>query len=162
MKQKKQEDKKASSSASSGGGGGGTAMRVIVPLQGVVQGRGGLLLGSVIPCALYYVFQLYVKTRHRSHSPPTSPHAASSQKLPELSVLPRSQSRTHLSSPTGSAYLSGRAASLATDSPYYTGLRKTAENPYHEVDNPEGVIQLGVGDNKVSLLLLFCVTALLL
>ncbi|KAF2313179.1 hypothetical protein GH714_009628 [Hevea brasiliensis] len=42
-------------------GGGGTAMRIIVPLQGVVQGRGGLFLGSVIPCALFYFFQLYLK-----------------------------------------------------------------------------------------------------
>ncbi|MED6220722.1 hypothetical protein PIB30_047599 [Stylosanthes scabra] len=141
--------------SSIGGGGGGTAMRVIVPLQGVVQGRGGLFLGSVIPCALYYLFQLYVKTRtrHRSNSPPTSPHSNStpspSQNLPELSVLPRSLSRTHLTSPTASAFLSGRAASLATDSPYFAGLYKATENPYHHVDNPEGVIHLALGDNKI-------------
>ncbi|KAL1371269.1 hypothetical protein HN51_001489 [Arachis hypogaea] len=144
------------SSSSSTSGGGGTAMRVIVPLQGVVQGRGGLFLGSVIPCALYYLFQLYVKTRtrHRFNSPPTSPHSNSTpspshNNLPELSVHPRSLSRTHLSSPTPSAFLSGRAASLAADSPYYAGLYKAAENPYHEVDNPEGVIHLAVGDNKI-------------
>ncbi|KAK7853152.1 putative aminotransferase acs10 [Quercus suber] len=49
-----------------------TGMRVIVPLQGVVQGRGGLFLGSVIPCALFYFFQLYLK-RHRSQPNPPPP-----------------------------------------------------------------------------------------
>ncbi|CAA0831501.1 Guard cell S-type anion channel SLAC1 [Striga hermonthica] len=37
------------------------AMRVVVPLQGIVQGHGGLFLCSVIPCALFYFLQLYLK-----------------------------------------------------------------------------------------------------
>ncbi|KAF3620565.1 putative LRR receptor-like serine/threonine-protein kinase-like [Capsicum annuum] len=51
-----------------GGGGTTTAMRVIVPLQGVVQGRGGLFLGSVIPCPLFYFWKLYVKCNRPSSS----------------------------------------------------------------------------------------------
>ena len=45
-------------------------MRIVVPLQGVVQGRGGLVLGSLIPCALFYFLQLYIK---RNRPPPGSP-----------------------------------------------------------------------------------------
>ena len=151
---------------SAGGDGGGTAMRLIVPLQGVVQGRGGLFWGSVIPCALFYFLQLYFKRRHRSQpnsppptpspdsssSPPRSP-ITSSDKLSEVSLLPRSLSRLHLSprSSSGSAFVSGRANSIAKtgDSPYYVGLKKVAEDPYHEIDNPNGIIQLGLAENKV-------------
>ncbi|XP_061348247.1 1-aminocyclopropane-1-carboxylate synthase 6-like [Gastrolobium bilobum] len=131
-----------------------TAMRLIVPLQGVVQGRGGLFFGSVIPCALFYILQFYFKTRHRHQhppppfSPPDEAAAAANDKLPELSVLPRSLSRAHLS-PTGSAYVSSRANSLTVDSLYDNGLLKAAENPYHEIHNPDGVIQLGSGENKL-------------
>lgn len=144
-------------------------MRVIVPLQGVVQGRGGLFWGSVIPCALFYFLQLYFKNRrHRSppppppshHSPPSSPDpepptTSSSDKHHHVSVLPRSLSRILLSprGATASAYVSGRASSITrmtADSPYCVGLRKAAEDPYHEIDNPHGVIQLGLAHNTVS------------
>ncbi|KAF7828348.1 putative aminotransferase ACS10 [Senna tora] len=150
---------------SPGPSGGGTAMRVIVPLQGVVQGTGGLFLGSVIPCALFYFLQFYFKRRHRSHPPPssspdstTSPPrspSTSSDKLPDVSVLHRSLSRLHLS-PRGvssASYVSARANSLikAADSPYFLGLRKVAEDPYHQIHNPNGVIQLGLAENKLTL-----------
>lgn len=142
-------------------------MRVIVPLQGVVQGRGGLFWGSVIPCALFYFLQLYFKKRHRSHphSPPSSPSPdatspptrspnTSSDKLTELSVLPRSLSRIHLSprSASSAPYVSTRANSIikAADSPYFLGVQKVAEDSYHQIDNPNGVIQLGIAENKVS------------
>lgn len=145
-------------------------MRVIVPLQGVVQGRGGLFWGSVIPCALFYFLQLYFKRRHRSHphSPPPSPSPdatsspprsppTSSDKLTEVSVLPRSLSRIHLP-PRGASsapYVSARANSVAKagDSPYFLGLRKVAEDSYHQIGNPNGVIQLGLAENKVSAIL---------
>ncbi|KAK4262672.1 hypothetical protein QN277_028206 [Acacia crassicarpa] len=148
--------------------GGGTAMRVIVPLQGVVQGRGGLFLGSVIPCALFYFLQLYFKRRHRTpsnspppssssdatSSPPCSP-STSTDKLTEVFLLPRSLSRILLS-PRGAStvpYLSSRANSIvkAENSPYILGLRKVAEDSYHRIDNPNGVIQLGLAENKLSL-----------
>ncbi|KAF8413064.1 hypothetical protein HHK36_001040 [Tetracentron sinense] len=130
-------------------GGGGTAMRIIVPLQGVVQGRGGLFLGSAIPCALFYFLQLYLKRNRSAPSPP-----ASSQ-LTEISGLPRSSSRSHLSprGSTGPAYISSRANSIAksSDSPYYVGLRKVSEDPYDALSNPDGFIQLGLAENKLSL-----------
>ncbi|KAF5478391.1 hypothetical protein F2P56_004953 [Juglans regia] len=146
-------------------GEGGTVMRIIVPLQGVVQGRGGLFLGSVIPCALFYFLQLYLK-RHRSapSTPPPPPKdaAASSYQpsssegqLPEVSVLSRSFSRIHPSpkSPGGPAYVSSRVNLVLKggDSPYDIGLRKVSEDPYHEAGNPDGVIQLGLAENKLSL-----------
>ncbi|MQM11066.1 hypothetical protein Taro_043965 [Colocasia esculenta] len=145
-----------------GGGGAGTAMRIIVPLQGVVQGRGGLVLGSVIPCALFYFLQLYLK-RNRSASSPSPPPvsspsgpspSASSGDLPELAAgIPRTLSRTTLS-PRGSsapAQVSSRASSIAKsgESPYYTGLRRCSEDLYDPVSNPDGFVQLGLAENKV-------------
>ncbi|XP_010276088.1 PREDICTED: probable aminotransferase ACS12 [Nelumbo nucifera] len=134
-----------------GGGGGGTAMRIIVPLQGVVQGRGGLVLGSVIPCALFYILQLYIK-RNRSAPPdrPPPPPQDSS-----LSTSP-SPSLWNILSPreaSGPAYISSRANSLAKsdNSPYYVGLEKFTEDPYDARTNPGGVIQLGLAENKLSL-----------
>lgn len=131
-------------------------MRIIVPLQGVVQGRGGLVLGSVIPCALFYFLQLYLR-RNRSPGPAPPPPSGSSSsgELAELSRLPRSASRTHLS-PRGSAGqvpVSARAAAVVrpADSPYYVGLKRAAADPYDAERNPGGVVQLGLAENKVSL-----------
>lgn len=127
-------------------------MRVIVPLQGVVQGRGGLILGSVIPCALFYFLQLYLRRRHRSAPTPPPPPE---EQLAEVAVLPRSLSRTHLSprSAGGPAYVSSRACSVAKsgDSSYDVGLRKASEDPYDELHNPDGVIQLGLAENNLTL-----------
>ncbi|KAM7266400.1 hypothetical protein ACFE04_004297 [Oxalis oulophora] len=128
----------------SGGGGGGT-MRLIVPLQGVVQGRGGLILGSLIPCALFYFLQFYLK-RHRS-----TPSTSSSS---DLTDLPRTSSRSNLST-RGSirrVKLSARAALIANptnESPYYVGLIKASEDPFHKMDNPNGIIQLGLSENRL-------------
>ncbi|KAF5729917.1 ACC synthase 10 isoform 1 [Tripterygium wilfordii] len=143
---------------------GGAAMRVIVPLQGVVQGRGGLVLGSVIPCALFYFLQLYFKRNRNdpkdntdtpSRSSPGSSPSPSVGHLTELHGLPRSFSRAHLSprSPNAPISVSGRANSIvkSADSPYYVGLKKAAEDPYDELGNPDGVIQLGLAENKVTL-----------
>ncbi|GER48010.1 1-aminocyclopropane-1-carboxylate synthase [Striga asiatica] len=128
-----------------------TGMRLIVPLQGVVQGRGGLILGSVIPCALFYFLQFYLK-RHRpppSDSPSRSPSAAN------LAELPRSSSRANLLArgSSGRASLSSRAAAVAkpNDSPYYIGLDRAREDPYDEIKNPDGVFQLGLSENRLSL-----------
>ncbi|KAG9445103.1 hypothetical protein H6P81_016443 [Aristolochia fimbriata] len=138
--------------------GGGTAMRLIVPLQGVVQGRGGLVLGSVIPCALFYFLQLYLK-KNRSPPPPASPTpptpSPSSGNLSDLVRIPRSLSRGLLT-PRGSlgpAHVSSRASSIlkSGDSAYYAGLNKSAEDPYDATTNPDGVIQLGLAENKLSL-----------
>ncbi|EEF51501.1 probable aminotransferase ACS12 [Ricinus communis] len=132
---------------------GATGMRLIVPLQGVVQGRGGLILGSLIPCALFYFFQLYLK-RHRSpnsSSNPPSPSASS----PNLAEIPRTSSRSNLSTrgSIGPVRLSTRGMSIAkpNDSPYYIGLDKVSNNPYDRTGNPDGIIQLGLSENRLSL-----------
>lgn len=128
-------------------------MRVIVPLQGVVQGRGGLVLGSVIPCALFYFLQLYLK-RNRSREPrPPSP-SSSAEHLPEVPGLQRTHSRAHLSprGPGGPAHLSGRVNAILRggDSSDSFGVKKYLEDAYDELSNPDGVIQLGLAENKVG------------
>ncbi|XP_074577707.1 1-aminocyclopropane-1-carboxylate synthase 6-like isoform X2 [Curcuma longa] len=130
-------------------------MRLIVPLQAVVQGRGGLVLGSLIPCALFYFLQFYLR-RHRpssSSSPP--PSSSSESNLPELTSMHRSFSR-NLLSPRGSAgpsRISSRGAALARgdDNPYYVGLKRCAEDPYDASSNPDGFVQLGLAENRLSL-----------
>lgn len=147
-------------------------MRVIVPLQGVVQGRGGLFLGSVIPCALFYFLQLYLKRFRNdpgdpkdpsSSSPPSqktgsplpSPSSSSGQ-LTELSGLPRSFSRSLLSPRNvgGPVSVSGRVSSIvkSAETPFYVGLKRVEEDPYDDLVNPGGVIQLGLAQNKVGIL----------
>ncbi|XP_009626685.1 probable aminotransferase ACS10 isoform X2 [Nicotiana tomentosiformis] len=153
---------------STGGGGAAAAMRVIVPLQGVVQGRGGLFFGSVIPCALFYFWQLYLK-RNRSAGDdnngesPALARSPSSSHLAEVSSsgsggLQRVQSSRLLLSPkgaTGPSQVSSRANSIISKqsdiSPYYIGLKRASEDPYDESSNPDGVIQLGLAENKLSL-----------
>lgn len=137
---------------------GTTAMRLIVPLQGVVQGRGGLIWGSLIPCALFYFLQLYLK-RRRPPPPPPPPSSSSNPPSPtqsssNLAELQRSSSRSSLST-RGSisrARLSSRANPIAkpNESPYYIGLDKVKEDPYDRLGNPNGVIDLGLAENKVS------------
>ncbi|XVF50709.1 hypothetical protein PTKIN_Ptkin04bG0124200 [Pterospermum kingtungense] len=130
---------------------GATAMRLIVPLQGVVQGRGGLILGSLIPCALFYFLQLYLK-RHRSpnsHSNPPSPSTSS----PNLAEMTRTSSRSNLLSrgSIGPVRISSRAVPIAkpNDSPYYIGMDKASDDPYNRLSNPDGVIQLGLAENRL-------------
>ncbi|KAH6783028.1 1-amino-cyclopropane-1-carboxylate synthase 12 [Perilla frutescens var. hirtella] len=129
-----------------------TGMRLIVPLQGVVQGRGGILLGSLIPCALFYFLQFYLK-RNRSPPPPNPPSRTTSSA--NLSELPRSPSRPNLLSrgSMGRVQLSGRANNVARpdESPYYIGLDRVREDAYDEVTNPDGVMQLGLSENRLSL-----------
>ncbi|KAM7494147.1 hypothetical protein LguiB_028756 [Lonicera macranthoides] len=134
-------------------GGSATAMRVIVPLQGVVQGRGGLVLGSFIPCALFYFLQLYLK-RNRSQPPPppVAPPAETPVQVPEVAhELVRIHSRSVLSPRT--ALVSSRANSIAkqADSPYYVGLRRESEDLFDDSSNPDGVIQLGLAENTLCL-----------
>ena len=123
-------------------------MRVIVPLQGVVQGTGGLFWGSVIPCALFYFLQLYFKTKTPHHPPPPS-HKDQDQ---DSTSFHRSLSSNHRhSTSSASAYVSPRANSLtAANSPYYLGLHKVAVDPYHQTHNPHGVIQLSLHQSTVS------------
>ncbi|XP_010555872.1 PREDICTED: probable aminotransferase ACS10 [Tarenaya hassleriana] len=163
------ESKSSAEGGGGGGGGGTTAMRVIVPLQGVVQNRGGLFLGSVIPCGLFYFLQLYLKRNRRTEPDPTtdqssgsspgsgSPGSARSQSaghLTELTGLPRSLSRVLLwprnSGGPVSVSGSGRANTVIKggDSPYDVGMKLVEEDPYDESGNADGVIELGLAQNK--------------
>ncbi|XP_058104686.1 1-aminocyclopropane-1-carboxylate synthase 6-like [Magnolia sinica] len=156
LQDSEREEDDSSNSVSSSNNSGAAGMRIIVPLQGVVQGRGGLVLGSVIPCALFYFLQLYLKrNRSPSPSPPPSSPSPSSTQLSELSGIPRSLSRSHLSprGSTGPTYVSNRASSITKsgDSPYYVGLNKVDGDQYDALENPDGVIQLGLAENKLSL-----------
>ncbi|GAB4834256.1 Probable aminotransferase acs10 [Ancistrocladus abbreviatus] len=151
----------STATTTTGGRGGGTAMRIIVPLQGVVQGRGGLFLGSVIPCALFYFLQLYLK-RNRSrpnnnNPPPSSPPELSPSPSSEgVSGLQRSLSTRSLVSPRGSggpAPISNRANLVAksAETPYFVGMNRVMEDPYDRLGNPDGVIQLVLAENQFSL-----------
>lgn len=39
------------------------------------------------------------------------------------------------------------------DSPYFAGWKAYDENPYHETCNPSGVIQMGLAENQVILII---------
>uniref|UniRef100_A0A0D9WLD3 Aminotransferase class I/classII large domain-containing protein n=1 Tax=Leersia perrieri TaxID=77586 RepID=A0A0D9WLD3_9ORYZ len=127
-------------------------MRIVVPLQGVVQGRGGLVLGSLIPCALFYFFQLYIKRNRSSPSPSPPSSAAGVGGGGAASPIHRSHSRGLLSPRAALPSLSARGNSVRDDdSLYYAGLRRCADDPYHPTSNSDGVIQLGLADNYLSL-----------
>ncbi|KDP25569.1 hypothetical protein JCGZ_20725 [Jatropha curcas] len=142
--------------------GGGTPMRVIAPLQAL--GAGPPNQTKILHQPLLVVVELYFK-RHRddqsdSDDPNPQNQAAPSPsgsegKLMELSGFTRSTSRSFSSprSPSGPPYLSSRANGIvkSVDSPYFVGLRKAAEDPYDELGNPNGVIQLCLAENKLSL-----------
>ncbi|CAM8959605.1 unnamed protein product [Rhodiola kirilowii] len=117
-------------------------MRVIVPLQGVVQGRGGLILGSILPCTLFFLLQLYLKRNRRPPSDPTPPSPDSHF----------NQSTSAL----GPVQVSLRAESIANPTPsaYYLGWSKYLEDPYHKLTNPSGIIQLGLAENRLSFVLI--------
>lgn len=153
----------SSSVNTTGGGGAAAAMRIIVPLRGIVQGNGGLFLGSVIPCALFYFLQLFLKSLGGGGSSGESPPPEETDPvLPECSSSPselqRVHSRSQLYSPRGSngpAQVSSRASSVLKQANglFYIGLKRVEEDPFDEVSNPDGVIQLGVGENRVGLVL---------
>lgn len=123
-------------------------MRIVVPLQGVVQGRGGLVLGSLIPCALFYFLQLYIKrNRPPAPQPPGSPPPP-----PSATPIHRSHSRGLLTPRAALPALSARGAVVRSgdeDSLYYAGLRRCADDPYHPAANPDGIINLGIAENHV-------------
>ncbi|KAG7605721.1 putative aminotransferase ACS12 [Arabidopsis thaliana] len=115
-------------------------MRLIVPLRGVIQGRGGLFVGSLIPCCLFYFLQLYLKRRRPPPSDPTE--------------LPRTFSRTNLFSrgnSIGRVRVSSRAVPVAkpSDSPYYIGLERVKTDPYDRITNTDGIIQLGLAESTL-------------
>ncbi|KAL5212516.1 hypothetical protein ABZP36_023363 [Zizania latifolia] len=151
--------KKNSSSSSSGSARDRVArpradggMRIVVPLQGVVQGRGGLVLGSLIPCALFYFFQLYIKRNRASPPPPAASGSPPGGAASMVSPIHRSLSRGLLSPRAALPDPSTRGAAIRDDdSLYYAGLRRCAEDPYHPASNPAGVIQLGLAENYLSL-----------
>ena len=127
-------------------------MRLVVPLRGIVHGTGGIILGSLTPCALFYFLQFYLK-RHRSPPSSSSNPPSPSSSSGNLGELPRSPSRLNLSTrgSIGLVHLSDRASPIAkpNDSPYYIGLDRVREDPYDALHNPNGIIQLGLSENRV-------------
>lgn len=124
---------------------------MIVPLQGVVQGRGGLFLGSVIPCALFYFLQLYQKSRGRgrgddSRAPPPEVDTPSPDNASQPSGLTRVHSRLLLS-PRGPAAVSSRANAIVRQS---EGVNRDEEDIFDELENPNGVIHLWSSENRVG------------
>ncbi|KAK4283194.1 hypothetical protein QN277_000171 [Acacia crassicarpa] len=105
-------------------------MRLVVPLQGVFRGRGGILLGSLIPCALFYFLQLYLKRQHSDES-----------------------SRVPPSPPPFGVEVSSLANSLAKsdESPYDIGLDRVARDSYDRINNPNGMIDLSSSESKLCL-----------
>nr|XP_043618149.1 probable aminotransferase ACS12 [Erigeron canadensis] len=147
-----QDDPKSKQSSSSSSS-STTGMRLIVPLQGIVQGRGGLILGSVIPCAMFYFLQFYLK-RRRSKTSDTPTTSRSNTE----DMLSRTVSRSNLllssRGSIGRPHVSSRVCSIAKsneDSPYYFGLDKVKDDEYHRFENPNGVIQLGLAENRLTL-----------
>ncbi|GJN29765.1 hypothetical protein PR202_gb18083 [Eleusine coracana subsp. coracana] len=133
-------------------------MRIVVPLQGVVQGRGGLVLGSLIPCALFYFLQLYIKRNRPPASSPDSPTATSANanatSAAAASPIHRSHSRGLLTPRAALPALSARGAVVRAgddDSLYYAGIRRCADDMYHPVSNPTGMINLGLAENHVRI-----------
>lgn len=147
-------------------------MRIIVPLQGVVQGRGGVFWGSIIPCGLFYLLQLYIRQRRPSSSedgdgetgevvPPSDQSLSRASSHGDVNTANNEVSANLLShlqlrSPRRSAFVSKRAiaASDTADSPYYIGWKEYYQDPYHAKENSQGVIQLGLAENSLSLDLL--------
>ncbi|KAM1708872.1 hypothetical protein COP1_001828 [Malus domestica] len=58
----------------------------------------------------------------------------------------------------GRVRMSSRASCIAkpNDSPYYIGLDRASEDPYDRVDNPDGVIQLGLSENRMRFCWVLC------
>ncbi|KAL1556793.1 putative aminotransferase ACS10 [Salvia divinorum] len=129
-------------SSTTSGGGAAAGMRVIVPLQGLVQGSGGLVLGSVIPCALFYFLQMYLKSRGRG-GPPPEVEAPSPQ---PATGLHRVHSRLLLS--PRPATVSSRANAIVRQRDF-EGLKRAEEDVFDEVENPNGVIQLCSTENRL-------------
>ncbi|XVF09716.1 hypothetical protein REPUB_Repub07fG0119400 [Reevesia pubescens] len=67
--------------------------------------------------------------------------------------MTRTSSRSNLLSrgSIGPVRMSSLAISIAkpNDSPYYVGLDKASEDPYDRISNPDGVIQLGLSENRL-------------
>ncbi|KAJ0964107.1 hypothetical protein J5N97_029229 [Dioscorea zingiberensis] len=119
-------------------------MRIIVPLQSLVHGHGGLVLGSILPCALFYLLQHQFK---RQRPPPASSPPSS---------IPRTASRALLSRSPPAA-VSSRATSISStdhESPHYEGFSKCFDDPFDRVTNPNGIVQLGLAENRLTMDLL--------
>jgi hypothetical protein len=44
---------------------------------------------------------------------------------------------------------------ICQNSPYFDGWKAFESNPFHPTDNPEGVIQMGLAENQVKMLISF-------
>ncbi|KAJ6294545.1 hypothetical protein OIU76_022596 [Salix suchowensis] len=93
-------------------------------------------------------------TRHSSSSNTPSNPPSPSSSSPNLAELSRTSSRLSLFSRVGSSgpvSVSSRASLIVreNDSPYYIGLEKVSKDPYDKERNPDGIIQLGLSENRL-------------
>ena len=48
------------------------------------------------------------------------------------------------------------------NSPYFDGWKAFEDNPFHLIDNPDGVIQMGLAENQVTKFITFLMCILLI
>ncbi|KAK3030225.1 hypothetical protein RJ639_038348 [Escallonia herrerae] len=86
---------------------------------------------------------LQILLRHRSPSESENPSSLSPPKIV----------RSRETSCLGTYEMLSRKAtchSHGQDSSYFLGLQEYEQNPYHEVHNPSGIIQMGLAENQLS------------
>lgn len=155
-------------------------MRIIVPLQGLLQGRSGLALGVILPLLSFYFIQLRPKQQQQQQQKKKKNSSrrstlGDSQLLPlpvELAAAANSKSENSEQQHDPQKHSSEATASEIhnNDFPQPKNLKETiiseralrvsktfnsasslvASNAYDPLQNPRGCIELGVSLNKVS------------
>jgi hypothetical protein len=154
-------------------------MRIIVPLQGLLQGRSGLALGVILPLLSFYFIQLRPKQQQQQQKKKKNSSRRSipgdSQLLPlpvELAAAANSRSENseqqqdpqkHSSEATASEIHNNDFSqpknlketiiserALWVSKTFNSASNLVANNAYDPLQNPRGCIELGVSLNKVS------------
>eukprot|EP00850_Spirogloea_muscicola_P014781 SM000108S14225 [mRNA] locus=s108:371287:374028:+ [translate_table: standard] len=137
-------------------------MRLFVPLAEAFDGRLGLALGSAIPFLIAYALQ--ARGRRAVHAAAASTSAATADgggagadprarrpdeeagRRPVANGFPAHADRSDGLAPAAT----GKEPGSALDS-HSAGWKEVECNKYDAESNPDGCIQLGIADNKVSL-----------
>ncbi len=155
-------------------------MRIIVPLQGLLQGRSGLALGVILPLLSFYFIQLRPKQQQQQQQKKKKNSSrrstlGDSQLLPlpvELAAAANSRSENseqqqdpqkHSSEATASEIHNNDFSqpknlketiiserALRVSKTFNSASSLVASNAYDPLHNPRGCIELGVSLNKVS------------
>jgi len=150
-------------------------MRIIVPLQGLLQGRSGLALGVILPLLSFYFIQLRPKQQQQQQQKKKKKNSSRRSTLGESQLLPAANSTSenseqqhdpqkHSSEATASeihnndfsqpknlkeTLISERA--LRVSKTFNSASSLVASNAYDSLQNPRGCIELGVSLNKLCL-----------